>query len=88
MPTWNDALEGYWLAKRQNMSRNTVIDYTRTFRRFGDWIDHGSVERVRPKDVQAFLLHLKEENGLAPKTVANAWVAHSSLGSWLYEELE
>ena len=88
MPTWNEAIEGYWLAKRQNMSKNTVIDYARTFRRFGDWIDQDKVEKVRPQDVQAFLLHLKEEGGLAPKTVSNSWIALSSLWTWLHAELQ
>ena len=88
MPTWNEAIEGYWLAKRQNMSKNTVIDYARTFRRFGDWIDQGEVEKVKPQDVQAFLLHLKEEGGLAPKTVSNSWIALSSLWTWLHAELQ
>ena len=88
MLLWDDALEGYWLAKRQNMSKNTVVDYSRTFRGFGEWIDCGDIEQVTARDVQSFLLHLKEERGLAPKTGANSWIALSSLWTWLNGEFE
>lgn len=85
---WDHALEGYWLAKRQNMSKSTVSDYTVTFRRFGAWIDGGDVFAVKPRQVQAFLLHLQDDLDLAPKTCANAWIALSSFWSWLHEEFD
>ncbi len=86
MLPWEDALEGYWLAKRQNLSNNTVIEYDRTFRRFGEWVGQVDVDEITTTNVRAFLLHLKEDCGLAPKTVANSWVGLSSLWSWLHSE--
>lgn len=83
---WSDALEGFWLSKRQNLSKNTVNDYSVTFRRFGEWISGGDVTKVKPRDVQKFLLHLQEDLCLAPKTCANSWIALSSLWSWLHDE--
>ena len=81
MLPWEDALEGYWLAKRQNLSKNTVIEYDRTFRRFGEWVGQVDVDEITTTNVRAFLLHLKEDCGLAPKTVAKSWVGLSSLWS-------
>ena len=38
---WEEALEGYWLAKERNFSQYTVREYGITFRRFGEWIKNG-----------------------------------------------
>lgn len=83
---WDDAVDGFWLAKRRNLSRHTVQDYELTFRRFGKWIEYGELEKVTPKQVNAFLAHLLEQ-GLAKKTVLNYWIGLSSLWTWASEEL-
>lgn len=85
---WNDALEGYWLAKRQNFSRHTEADYTRTFHRFHEWLDTDDVAKITPRHVREFLLYLKEDLGLAAKTVNNSWIALSSFWTWLHAEFE
>mgnify|MGYP000847547108 CR=1 FL=1 len=83
---WDDAIEGYWLAKARQVSNATVSDYNGTFRRFGAWIKGKQVESVKVKDVDAFLTHLDEDLDLAPKTVLNAWVALSSFWTWAAKE--
>jgi len=84
---WEDALEGYWLSKRRNMSEATVTDYSLTFRRFGEWVGNGEVQKVTAKQVNGFLGHLREDLELSQKTVLNAWIALSSFWTWAEDEL-
>ena len=83
---WEEALEGYWLAKERNFSQYTVREYGITFRRFGEWIKNGQVEKVTKRQVDGFLAYLGDELELAPKTVLNAWIALSSFWTWAHEE--
>lgn len=84
---WEDAVEGYWLARRRDMSQNTVNDYSVTFRRFGDWVGlDRNLSTVTPADVDGFLGYLADDLGLARKTVSNAWTALSSMWSYLEEQ--
>lgn len=85
---WQDALEGYWLAKRLNFSEHTIADYELTFRRFGRWIRNCDVEEIGPADVQAFLAHLRDDLGLSKKTIQNHWTALSSFWTWASDMLE
>ena len=84
---WEDAVEGFWLARSRNLSDHTVSDYTITFRRFGKWIKQGDIDRVTVKQINAFLTYLGEELELAPKTVLNHWIALSSFWTWAAKEL-
>ena len=54
MLSWEDALEGYWLAKRQNLSKNTVTEYSLTFRRFGEWVGQCDIDEVTTTNVRAY----------------------------------
>ncbi len=85
---WDNALEGYWLARRRNLSEHTVGDYTVTFNRFGKWIQYGEIEKVTTKQVSGFLDHLATDLELSPKTQLNAWIALSSLWTWAAAELD
>lgn len=80
--TWLDALDGYWLSKRRDLSANTINDYTLTFRRFGAWVGATPVAKVTPAQINGFLDHLASDLGLGRKTVQNAWTALSSFWSW------
>jgi integrase/recombinase XerD len=84
---WDEAVEGFWLARSRNLSDHTVSDYSVTFKRFGKWIKYGDVERVTVKQVNAFLTYLGDELELAPKTVLNAWIALSSFWTWAAVDL-
>ena len=85
---WDDALEGYWLAKRLNLSEHTIEDYTRTFKRFGQFVRNADVAAIKAKQVNEFLLYLTDELELGPKSVLNAWIALSSFWTWAHEELQ
>ncbi len=82
------ALEGYWLAKRDNFSQNTVNDYTVTFTRFADHIGDMPVDAITATDVRRFLHDLREKRKLGKKTVCNAWTALSSFWTWAAPELK
>ncbi len=84
---WDDAVEGFWLARSRNLSDHTVSDYSVTFKRFGKWIKYGDVDKVTIKQINAFLTYLGDDLELAPKTVLNAWIALSSFWTWAAVEL-
>ncbi|MFN8470169.1 MAG: site-specific integrase [Caldilineaceae bacterium] len=52
---WDDALDGYWLARRRNLSDHTVDDYARTFRRFGQFVRNADIGKIKAKQVNEFL---------------------------------
>lgn len=84
----DDALEGYWLERRRNLSDHTVADYTVTFRRLREFLGAGAhIETITPDQVRAFLNHLQEKYALGDKTLANAWIALSALWTWAETEL-
>jgi integrase/recombinase XerD len=85
---WDDALEGFWLEKRRNVSPHTVSDYALTFTRFRDFVG-GNVEfeEITTDQVRKFLGGLQAQ-GLSAKSVSNCWTALSSLWSWAERELE
>lgn len=84
---WDDALDGYWLARRRNLSDHTVDDYARTFRRFGQFVRNAEIGKIKAGQVNEFLTYLSEELELGPKTILNAWIALSSFWSWAHDEL-
>lgn len=85
------ALEGYWLSKARTVSQNTINDYSHTYDRFvrflaGQAIDE--IETVTPQHINAFLTWLDTDEGLAPKTILNHWIALSALWTWAEKDLE
>ena len=85
---FDDALEGYWLEKRRNISRKTYLDYSSTHARFRAFLG-GNVkfESIKTDDVRKFFLALRDD-GLSPKSINNAWIALSGLWTWAENELE
>jgi integrase/recombinase XerD len=88
------AIQGYWLEKRLNLSSNTIIGYEVIFRRFVEFLNDAEMDRITSNDVREFLFaYLPDEHkqrtskSLGKKTVANAWIALSSLWSWAATEL-
>lgn len=82
------ALEGYWLSKKRDLSPNTVSDYALSFRRLVEFLsEKQEFEAITTHQVKLFLNHLKSEYDLAPKSMANVWIALSSLWTWAGAEL-
>ena len=84
---WDDAVEGFWLERRRSLSKATIQDNTLTYRRFGNWIKNGEVEKIKSSQVNRFLEYLGDELDLSQKTVLNAWIALSSFWTWAEKEL-
>jgi integrase/recombinase XerD len=77
-----EAVEGFWLDRRRELSPNTQSDYARTFRRFAGFVRNAELGKVTPRQVNQFLEWLVEEFDMAPKTVLNAWIALSAFWTW------
>lgn len=85
----HSAIEGYWLEKRRNRSQNTYNEYTITFNRFQDFVGADTeFAAITSDQVRQFLNYLRAKHELAPKTLANAWVALSALWTWAELELK
>lgn len=85
---WEDALIGYWLERRRNLSQATIDDYEYTHRRFRTYLGEKpvNIEAITADQVRGWLASLRD-HGLAPKSCANAWVALSALWTWAEREL-
>lgn len=83
---WDEAVQGYWLHRRRELSPNTVADYSNTFRQFGDFVGDREVESIATDDCNAFLNELADR-GMATKTISNAWTALSSFWTWAEDAL-
>ena len=80
-----DAVEGFWLARRRDMSHRTYQDYELTFRRFAEFVGEGrEFEEITSGDVHAFLNRWRR--ALSAKTVCNMWIALSALWTWAERE--
>ena len=86
---WEDALTGYWLERQRNLSSATVASYQHTHRRFRVWMGESDVhiEAITSDHVRQWLASL-HASGLAPKSVANDWIALSALWTWAEIELK
>lgn len=85
--TFAAALDGYWLAKRGNLSDHTVAEYSVTYRRFAEFTGDRPLASIKATDVQQFLDQVRDRYGLGKKTVCNIWIALSSFYSWAEKEL-
>jgi integrase/recombinase XerD len=86
---WEDALIGYWLERRRNLSQATIDDYEYTQRRFRTYLGAAPIhiDAITADHVRGWLASLRD-HGLAPKSCANAWVALSALWTWAELELK
>jgi integrase/recombinase XerD len=83
------ALEGYWLEKGRNFSKATIDDYALTFRRLIEFLSpKQEFEAITSHQIKLFLTHIQTERQLSQKSLANVWIALSSLWTWAEKELK
>lgn len=82
------AIEGYWLARRLDLSPNTIRDYGLTYQRLVVFSKDMDIERITSNQVRQFLQHLGGEYSLSKRTLSNAWIALASLWAWASNELK
>lgn len=83
----SDALQGYWLSRRLDLSPNTIRDYELTFRRLVDFVNDADIEEVDANVIRRFLAHLSQTHELSDRTLSNIWTALSSLWTWAEVDL-
>lgn len=75
-------IDGFWLARRRELSLATQADYGITFRRLVDLLGpECDFEGITAEDVQRLLNGLAEQ-GLGPKSLLNAHTGLSALWTW------
>lgn len=84
----SDAISGYWLEKKVNLSSSTIRDYQLTFDRLLSFLGDVPFANIVADDVRRFLAHVQVEHDLGRKTLANHWIALSSLSSWAETEYD
>lgn len=84
-----DAISGYWLERKRQLSPATYADYSLTFRRFAEHFPNWDIDAITPNHVRQFLNDLSDDEDLdlSDKTLSNIWTALSSLFNWCEEEL-
>lgn len=83
----SEAIDGYWLEKRLDLSNHTIGGYVIIFRRLIEFLHDKDIEQVSSNDIRRFLAHQVDQHGLSPKSLSNVWTALSSLWSWAEKEL-
>lgn len=83
--TLNQAISEFIEAKKaQRLSKNTLIDYQRTLRRFQEFLnDNPPIEEITTTDIRRFLNSL---NHLSNKSLRNTYIGLSALWTWLVAE--
>lgn len=84
----SDALEGYWLSRRLDLSKNTINDYGLSFRRLSEFVGDVDIEAIDANVIRRFLQYLPKQYGISDRTVSNVWTALSSLWTWAEGDLE
>lgn len=77
-----EAVEGFWLDRRRELSPHTQADYGRTFKRFAGFVRNAELGKVTARQVNQFLEWVADEFELAPKSVLNCWIALSAFWTW------
>lgn len=85
---FHDALEGYWLSRRREFSKATILDYGLTFKRFAQYLGTRSIQEITARDINKFLNETQDRYHLGNKSLANVWTALSSFWTWAEVELE
>lgn len=83
----SDAIEGYWLDKRLDMSETTIPGYQKTFRRLVAYLEDPEFDAITSDNIRRFLAWLPTEYAMGRRTVHDAWVRLSSLWTWAETEL-
>lgn len=84
----SNAIEGYWLESKRNLSPNTVRDYDLTYRRLLAYTKDPEFDTITSDHLRKFLDSIEKKYNLGKKTLANAWIALSALWSWASIELQ
>ena len=85
---FTDAVDGYWITRRRDLSPATQTDYSLTFNRFASFIGDTDVAAVTSNDIHRFLNQLRTRRQLSDKSMANVWTALMSFWTWADRELE
>lgn len=80
------AVDGFLLHKSVDCSHNTIRDYRNNLNQFLKYVGDKTVDAVTADDIRRYLFYLRAERKLRPKTVRNAWIALSSLWTWMEQE--
>lgn len=90
----SDAVTGFWLTKRLNMSKATQAKYDHVYRRLVEVLGDKDIEQVTSADIRRFLDALRtqhdgtERKQLSKRTLHDYWACLSSFWSWAEQELE
>jgi integrase/recombinase XerD len=79
--TWDELVQGYWIARRRELSATTQAGYRWVFDEFGRFVGARPVESLTSADIQAFL-DVQEQRGISRRTLSDRWVILSSLWTW------
>lgn len=84
----SDAISGYWLDKKMDVSPATVKAYSHWFRLLVEFLDDKEFRAITSTDLRRFFSYLLDEKELSRRSVHDSWVPLSSLWTWAENELK
>lgn len=83
----SEAIQGYWFANRQRLSKNTQRNYRYVFERLTTAFKDTPIEDITPADIRRHLEDVEHSRGLSKRSLSDTWVVLSSLWTWAAKEL-
>ncbi|MCC6271146.1 MAG: tyrosine-type recombinase/integrase [Microbacteriaceae bacterium] len=80
-------IQGYWLDKKLEFSKQTVQTYSYPFRYLVEYLGDVEFTDITTNHIRHFLIHLQESRNLSRRSLSDYWIALSSLWSWAETEL-
>jgi len=77
-------LDGFWLDRKQEFSKNTIRNYSRVFAYFLAFVGDIEFSDITTRHIRHFLNHLATEREYSKRSVHDAWIPLSSLWTWAY----
>lgn len=84
----SDAIAGYWLDRRMDVSPATHKAYSHWFRLLIDFLNDKEFGAITTTDLRRFFAYLLDERELSRRSVHDSWIPLSSLWTWAETELQ
>lgn len=83
----SEAIQGYWFANRQRLSKNTARNYQYVFGRLQAAFEDTPIADITPADIRRHMEEVEHSRGLSKRSLSDTWVVLSSLWTWAAKEL-
>lgn len=76
------ALQGYWLDKKLQLSKETVKSYTYVLNAFARYLEDKPINEITTQDIKAYLVFLSTEKEQSNRSINTVLLVLSSFFKW------